>query len=593
MDEHHPIILCGLNARYVHTNLALRDLAAYVQTHWPDAPVIRLAEWTINDQPLAILQRLYTEQALIYGFSCYIWNISLIRRISHDLKKLCPQALIVWGGPEAGSRASHWLACEPAVDLIIRGEGESAWLKFLQAVHQDQSLTTEKLAEIPNLCWREPASGQIRENPSAPLLDPADWPFPYDEHQLAQLKDRIIYYESSRGCPFSCSYCLSALDKAVRFRPLSRVFAELGLLMASGLQQVKLVDRTFNCQPDRAFQIWQYLIDHAAEAGQTNFHFEVAGDLLDDRTVDLLAQAPPGLIQLEIGVQTIHPDVLRIINRPARLDILATQVNRLRAAGNVHMHLDLIAGLPGEGLDRFAESLDWVFRLRPQQLQLGFLKVLPGSPMYETAQQRDFVWQDEPPYEILRSDALDFSDLIHLKNVAWVLDVYLNSNFCDRSLYWLTGRQERPSHVLSGLAAWAAGQGLLDRPLSPAGRCRLLWDYGRQSQPELNGDSWLATAWRDMLRLDYQLSGQKDQPVWLDFPEMNADPLNRQLLAAAREHFRQKLQPAGRLRIERLAFDPRAWLENGELCPGRWLLCLDLRPNRPVMLDNCREDDLY
>ncbi|HAL73506.1 MAG TPA: B12-binding domain-containing radical SAM protein [Clostridiales bacterium] len=593
MDEHHPIILCGLNARYVHTNLALRDLAAYVQTHWPDAPAIRLAEWTINDQPLAILRRLYSEQAFVYGFSCYIWNISQIRRISHDLKKLCPQALIVWGGPEAASQASHWLTCEPAVDLIIRGEGEAAWLLLLQAIQTGQLADVEKLSAIPNLSWRDPVSGQIRENPAGPLLDPADWPFPYDEEHLAQLKDRIIYYETSRGCPFNCSYCLSSLDKSVRFRPLSQVFAELDLLMASGLQQVKLVDRTFNCQPDRAFKIWQYLIDHAAKAGLTNFHFEVAGDLIDDRTADLLAQAPPGLIQLEIGVQTIHPDVLRAINRPARLDRLAAQVKRLRAADNVHIHLDLIAGLPGEDLNRFAESLDWVFQLRPQQLQLGFLKVLPGSPMHDTARQRGYIWQNEPPYEILRSDALDFSDLIHLKNVAWLLDVYLNSNFCDRAFNWLTGQQERPWQVLSGLAAWTAGQGLLDRPLSPAGRCQLLWDYARHSQPELNGDNWLATAWRDLLRLDYQLSGQKDQPAWLNFPENNDESENKQLLRRARDHFRQNLQQAGRLRIERLCFDPRVWLESGELRKGRWLLCLDLQPNRPAMLDNCREDDLY
>lgn len=593
MDEHHPIVLCGLNARYVHTNLALRDLAAYVQTHWPAAPAIKLAEWTINDQPLAILQRLYSEQASVYGFSCYIWNISLIRRISRDLKKLCPQALIVWGGPEAGSGASHWLASEPAVDLIIRGEGEAAWLKLLQTIQQGHRANAVQMAAIPNLSWREPLSGQIRENPAGPLLDPAEWPFPYDEKQLAQLKDRIIYYETSRGCPFSCSYCLSALDKSVRFRPLSQVFAELDLLMAAGLQQVKLVDRTFNCHADRAYRIWQYLIDHAEKAGRTNFHFEVAGDLIDDRTADLLAQAPAGLFQLEIGVQTIHPDILSAINRPARLDRLASQVRRLRAAGNIHIHLDLIAGLPGENLSRFAESLDWVYRLKPQQLQLGFLKVLPASPMHAIAKELSFIWQDEPPYEILRSDALDFADLILLKNIAWVLDVYINSNFCERAMNWLAGRQERPWQILSGLAAWAAGQGLLDRPLSPAGRCRLLWDYGRYSQPELAGVSWLAQAWTDLLRLDYQLSGQKDQPAWLNFPENNTEPGNRQTLARARDHFRRKLTPAGRVRIEQLCFEPEAWLTHGELCQGHWLLCLDLAPNRPAVLDNCREDDLY
>ena len=582
MNASDQVILCGLNARYVHTNLALRDLAAYVREHWQDAPQIEICEWTINDQELQILQRLYRQQAAIYAFSCYIWNITLVRRISRDLKKLLPEAIIVWGGPEAGFDASRWLETESAVDLIIRGEGEAVWLALLQHLYNKGSL--KDLAAVPNLSWRDPNTG-VRENSAAPLLDSNSWPFPYTDDDLGSLKDRIIYYETSRGCPFCCSYCLSALDRTVRHRPLPLVFAELDRLMAAGLQQVKLVDRTFNCDPARAFQIWQYIIERSELAGKTNFHFEVAGDLLDDRTTDLLNQAPPGLIQLEIGVQTIQPDVLTAINRPVRLEVLARQVERLRKGSRVHLHLDLIAGLPGEGLDRFSESLDWVYRLRPHQLQLGFLKVLPGTPMQQQAINGGFRWQDEPPYEILQSDSLDFADLTLLKSVEQIIDHYLNNDFCDRVLNWLISRQLRPWQVLAGFAVWAGQHGLLDRSLGAGERCRMLYQYGLASDHELSSDVWLGQVWRDLLRLDYLASGQKDQPEWLAFEQTDTSDALRL--------FKQRHPASGRLRVIELVFDWLRFEDCGELLPAKWLLCLDFSGNRPAVLDNCRADVLY
>lgn len=582
MNVNNSVILCGLNARYVHTNLALRDLAAYVRLHWQDAPPIEICEWTINDQEMQILQRLYRKQASVYAFSCYIWNITLIRRLSRDLKKLLPEALIVWGGPEAGFAASRWLESDPAVDLIIRGEGEAAWLKLLQNLSENDA--KPNWAAVPNLCWHDPDTG-VRENPAAPLLESSAWPFPYSDYDLASLKDRIIYYETSRGCPFCCSYCLSALDRTVRHRPLPLVFQELDRLMAAGLQQVKLVDRTFNCDPIRAFQIWQYIIDRADQAGRTNFHFEVAGDLLDDRTTDLLNQAPSGLIQLEIGVQTIQPDVLTAINRPVRLDVLARQIERLRMGGRVHLHLDLIAGLPGENLDRFSESLDWVYRLRPHQLQLGFLKVLPGTPMQQQAINGGFRWQDEPPYEILQSDSLDFADLTLLKSVEQIIDHYLNNGFCDRSLHWLISRQKRPWTCLAAFADWAGNQGLLDRSLGAAERCRMLHQFGLDSDQELSSNEWLGQVWRDLLRLDYLASGQKDQPEWLAYEQTDT--------SAALRFFKRRHPDSGRLRVIELAFNWLCFTESDVLQPAKWLLCLDFSGNRPVVLDNCRADVLY
>ncbi len=576
-----PVVLCGLNARYVHTNLALRDLIAYTRHHWPAAPQQILLEWTINDQEMLILQRLARQPAAVYAFSCYLWNIDLVRRLSRDLKKVCPDARIVWGGPEAGLRAFALLTEEPAVDLIVSGEGEAAWLAILQTLATPGD---PDWATVPNLSWRD-ESGAIHQNAVAAQLDPADWVFPYNDEDLAALKGRIIYYETSRGCPFRCSYCLSALDRAVRYRPLPQVLAELDQLLAAGLQQVKLVDRTFNCDPARARQIWQHINERADPAGRTNFHFEVAADLLDDPTIDLLNQAPLGLIQLEIGVQTIHPDVLAAINRPMNLEQLARQVTRLRDGGRIHLHLDLIAGLPGEDLTRFGQSLDWVYRLHPHQLQLGFLKVLPGSPMQQQATELGFAWQGQPPYEILRSDALTFADLTLLKAVAQIIEMYINANFCRAALAWLITRKPGPWLALSGLARWAGDRGLLERPLGTAEKCRMLNDYGLASDTELAGDGWTAQVWQDLLRLGYQLSGQKDQPPWLGF--------TTDARGAALAWFRLRHPGRGRLRVDRLCFDWRDYADGRDLTPADWLICLDLTGDRPLVLDNCRCDDLY
>ena len=586
MSTGQSIVLCGLNARYVHSNLALRSLIAYVRTTWHDAPLV-LVEGSINDQPLALLQKLYSHKASVYAFSCYIWNISLVRSLCRDLKKLLPASRIVWGGPEAGHDAKRWLMDEPAVDYIVRGEGEKSFADLLRVLQNE----ADDLSQVPGLSWRHFQNGLVQENPTGLLLPGSDWPFPYTMQDLAGLTGRILYYETSRGCPFSCSYCLSSLDRQVRFRPLDQTLAEIDRLLAANLMQVKLVDRTFNCDPDRAYAIWQHIIDRAGPQTRTNFHFEVAGDLLDDRTIDLLNLAPSGLIQLEIGVQTIHPDVLAAIGRKTNLDRLARQVGRLLQGGRVHLHLDLIAGLPGESLLRFGESLDYVWALRPHHLQLGFLKVLPGSPMADTARLLDFKWQEEPPYEILASDCLSFDDLILLKWVTSVLDMYTNSDFCRQAVLFLAARHDRAWLYLSGLAAWAGERGWLDRPLSPADRCRLLLEYADKSDPDLLKRDQ-GKAFKDMLRLDYQLSGQKDLPDCLRFDE-SGDPEAEEALLQARRLFKAHFPKMGRLRIDLLRFDLQHWLESGDLRPGYWAVCLDMSSNRPVMLDNCRVDDLY
>ena len=583
------IVLCGLNARYVHTSLALRSLVRYVRTAWArtDVPLpeLILHEGSINEQTLSILARLARDQADVYAFSCYIWNIGTIRHLCRALKKVRPNAQIVWGGPEAGYQATLLLHAGEPADLIISGEGESAFLNLLYALADHNPAA---LSAVPNLTWRDQSTGEIRSNPAAHLLAGSEWPFPYTNDDLKIAGDRILYYESSRGCPFCCTYCLSSLDRTVRYRPLEMVFPEIDCFLAANVLQVKWVDRTFNSNPERAFSIWQYLISRAREQScRTNFHFEVAGDLLDDAAVDLLLSAPPGLIQLEIGVQTIQPEILRTINRISRLDVLARQVGRLRAGGNIHLHLDLIAGLPGESLVGVAATFNWIAALRPHNFQLGFLKVLPGTPMAEQAAERGYRWMDEPPYEVLSSDRLDFDDLCRLKRIEAVLNLYQNSGFFGFSLRWLIGLWPDPFAFFDDLGGWFDQHDGLDRAIGHDERGRLLHQFALAHYPGLTENTWLAGAWLDLLRLDYLGSGQKDRPDWLNFWETRQDPIEKNSLRQAKLDFRQSHPESRRFQLDRLSFDWDLMNRQGLLVPGSWLVAFERSGLRPVMVE-CR-----
>lgn len=601
-DRHEPahsaasaslkMVLCGLNARYIHTNLALRSLISHARTDWTSSdqdglpvPTLVLREWSINDQVLAMLARLAREEADCYAFSCYIWNIDMVRRICRGLKKVRPWVKIIWGGPEVSHQAEMLLRPDrrEPVDLIICGEGERAFVALLKALQADKLLVNSWLENsqmddslletVPNLCWRNQASDAVRRNGTAPLLDGSAWPFPYTAGELIADADRILYYETSRGCPFSCSYCLSSIDRTVRFRPLDLVFHELDQILAANAMQVKFVDRTFNCNPERARSIWQYLIDRTQQSRcRTNFHFEVAGDLLDDASVDLLLAAPPGLIQLEIGVQTIQPEILHNINRVSQPDVIARQVKRLRSGGNIHLHLDLIAGLPGETLDGVAATFNWIAGLRPHQLQLGFLKVLSGAPIAAQAKGLGYQWLDEPPYEVLSSDQLSYDDICRLKRIEAVSDLFMNSGFFPNALRWLVGRWPDPFAFFDEIARWMDQQQLLDRALSRDERSRLLHRFAAEHCSGLAEDTWLTGAWLDLLRLDYLGGGQKDLPGWMNFWENTSDPEARADLQQARRLYRQRHPASTRFRIDRLSFDWESMSRDGELVPASWLV---------------------
>ena len=429
-------LLAAINAKYIHSNLGIYSLKKYAEEKLPAPPKIELGEYTINHQMDRILQDIYRRSPDVAGFSCYIWNILYVKELVRNLKKVMPKLRIWLGGPEVSYDAVRVLKELPEVELVMLGEGEETFRRLLELSEQKlaermpseeennprNARREEELYQLPGIAFRD-EDGNIIQTVPAPLLSLDEIPFSYGD--LKGLEHRIIYYESSRGCPFSCSYCLSSIDKRVRFRSLDLVKKELAFFLERKVPQVKFVDRTFNCKKSHAMEIWRYLLEH--DNGVTNFHFEISADLLDEEELKLIRQMRPGLIQLEIGVQSTNPETIAEIRRSMDLNKLARNVAAVNSGQNVHQHLDLIAGLPYENLERFHQSFDEVYRMEPEQLQLGFLKVLKGSYMEEKAADYGLVYQSQPPYEVLSTRWMVYDDVILLKGVEEMVEVYYNS----------------------------------------------------------------------------------------------------------------------------------------------------------------------
>lgn len=410
------ILLAACNAKYIHSNLAVYNLRAYAKEYEEH---ILLREYTINQQKDEILRDIYKEKPEVICFSCYIWNISFVRDIMTELKKILPETVLWTGGPEVSFHGEAFLRENPFVTGVMVGEGEKTFYEL--ARYYCQGEPAGGLKGIRGLCWQE--QGEIYTTAPRELMNLSEIPFVYEK--LQDFENRIIYYESSRGCPFSCSYCLSSVDKKLRFRNLELVKRELQFFLDHQVPQVKFVDRTFNCNHKHAMTIWQYLLEH--DNGKTNFHFEIGADLLTEEELQLMSRMRPGLIQLEIGVQSTNPRTLEAIRRKMDFQKVARVVKRVREMENIHQHLDLIAGLPYEDLDSFRHSFNEVYELRPQQLQLGFLKVLKGAYMEEMAPSYGCVYQSREPYEVLQTNWLSYGDLLVLKTVESMVEVYYNS----------------------------------------------------------------------------------------------------------------------------------------------------------------------
>ena len=408
------ILLAACNAKYIHSNLAVYDLKAYSSDY--DEHVI-LREYTINQPKDEILKDIYSSGADVVCFSCYIWNISFVRELIRDLVKILPKTAFWAGGPEVSYDAEKFLTEMPEMTGVMVGEGEKTFHDLLEFYIDGK----DSLEEISGIAYR--TGDKIIHNGWRELMDLSAIPFVY-EH-LEKFENRIIYYESSRGCPFSCSYCLSSIDKKLRFRDLELVKKELQFFLDHRVPQVKFVDRTFNCKHEHAMTIWKYILEH--DNGVTNFHFEISADLLREEEMELMSQMRPGLIQLEIGVQSTNPETIRAIHRHMDLKKLEHCVNRVHSFRNIHQHLDLIAGLPYEDYDIFHQSFNDVYQMKPDQLQLGFLKVLKGSLMQKEAEGYGIVYKEKEPYEVLSTNWLTYGEVLKLKMVESMVEVYYNS----------------------------------------------------------------------------------------------------------------------------------------------------------------------
>ena len=469
------ILLVACNAKYIHSNLAVYDLQAYASDY---ADHIVLKEYTINQQKDDIMRDIYLEHPDVVCVSCYIWNLSFVKELMADLIKILPGADFWAGGPEVSYDAEKFLTENSEFKGVMVGEGEETF-KELAGYYVEKN--PQDLKNMTGICYRD--GDQIIHNGWRQIMDLSSIPFIYKD--LSEFKNRIIYYESSRGCPFSCSYCLSSIDMKLRFRDTETVKKELQFFIDNKVPQVKFVDRTFNCKHDHAMAIWKYINEH--DNGVTNFHFEISADLLREEELQEMSTMRPGLIQLEIGVQSTNPDTIKAIHRTMDFEKLKGIVDRIHSFGNIHQHLDLIAGLPYEDYDSFRHSFNDVYALKPQQLQLGFLKVLKGSHMMEMCREYGIVYKTQEPYEVLSTKWLDYDHVLKLKTVENMVEVYYNSGQFQNTLEYLENFFQDAFSIYERLGSFYMEKGYGDVSHTRMRRYEILLEF-LEDVPEISMD---------------------------------------------------------------------------------------------------------
>lgn len=466
------ILLAACNAKYIHSNPAVYDLKAYAAAYKDS---VQIKEFTINQPKDEIMKEIYRSGADVVCFSCYIWNISFVRELIRDLKKILPDTVFWAGGPEVSFHAKNFLEDMPQVTGIMKGEGEETFLALAGYYLEGKG----RLEEISGIVFRK--ENEIVDNGFREPVDLDRIPFIYENPE--NFENRIIYYESSRGCPFSCSYCLSSIDRKLRFRSLSLVKKELQFFLDHRVPQVKFVDRTFNCRHEHAMEIWKYILEH--DNGVTNFHFEVSADLFREDELELIGRMRPGLIQLEIGVQSANPETLEAVHRKTDLEKLRRNVEKIRSFHSVHQHLDLIAGLPCEDYESFRRSFDFVYSMKPDQLQLGFLKVLKGSLMEEKAREYGITCKSLEPYEVLSTRWISYEEILKLKTVESMVEVYYNSGQFQYTLNWLTGFWEDAFSFYEDLGRFYERKGYEELSHSRIRRYEILLEFLHE-KPEIS-----------------------------------------------------------------------------------------------------------
>jgi len=483
-------VIVALNSKYIHSALAPWYLKANCT---PDCGEVKVMEFSINEMTDSILSEIYEENCDIAAFSCYIWNIGEVLKIADNLKKVLPKVKIVLGGPEVSFSSYEMMKNNSFIDYILSGEGEEAFRDLLRSF-SNPSVT---LSSIKSLTYRD-GQNIVCGNEYALIEDLNTVKSPYSEDMFKSIGNKIVYYESSRGCPFNCSYCLSSTFKGVRYLDLERVKSDILMFIKNGIKMVKFVDRTFNCNPDRAKQIFAFIIENA---GKTCFHFEAAADLFDEEMLSILAKAPEGLIQFEIGVQTTNNKTIEAINRKTRLEKVFDNVQKINDLKNIHIHLDLIVGLPYEDYQSFKKSFNDVYGLAPQQLQVGFLKLLKGSLIRKEWDKHGYKFRDYPPYEVLSSDYLSYGEISKLKNIEDMVERFFNSGRFEKTLDHLIKAFSSPFDFYEKLSEYFKECGYFKRSLSSRDLYNVIMNFAQDSK--LNMDIKILN---ELLKFDFLVS---------------------------------------------------------------------------------------
>jgi radical SAM superfamily enzyme YgiQ (UPF0313 family) len=498
------IFLTAINAKYIHSNLAVYSLRAYAKVFQEQ---IEIGEYTINNRVDYILEQIYKAKPDVLCFSCYIWNIGYVEDLITEYHKLCPEVPIWVGGPEVSYEVETFLEEHPQVTGVMIGEGERTFQQLCE-YYVNQNGT---LKELNGIAYKDSVSGEVIFTQPQEPMNMSDIPFCYDH--IENFENRIIYYESSRGCPFNCSYCLSSIDKKLRFRDTELVKKELAFFIEKKVPQVKFVDRTFNCKHDHAMEIWRFVKEH--DNGITNFHFEISADLLNEEELALIHDMRPGLIQLEIGVQSTNEPTIREIHRTMKLELLKDIVRKIQSGGNIHEHLDLIAGLPYEDYTAFAKSFDEIYELKPNQLQLGFLKVLKGSYMYGHAAEYEIVYHEKTPYEVMKTKWLSFDDVLKIKQVEEMLEVYYNSGQFEITMKVLEPLFDSAFMMFQELGAFYEAKGYFGMSHSRIRRAEILLEFMRERK---SSDAVMQML-EESLTFDlYYRENCKSRPSWAPSP---------------------------------------------------------------------------
>jgi radical SAM superfamily enzyme YgiQ (UPF0313 family) len=558
------ITLVSLCASYSHTPLALYALRAYCHIH---ADQITLTAFTINHTDEYILRHLYKSTPDIAGFSCSIWNIGKTLRAAAALKQLLPGTLIVFGGPEMAAEYDGYLLNGPA-DIIIPGEGEKPLLALLEAYDAARLPDMGKIQKrvfdysaIPGIAWEN--QGRVHANPPGDPLDLRELPFPYP-NDLSGFNHKILYYEASRGCPFNCAYCLSSAEKNLRLRPLEDIWRDLRVFLQAKVSRVKFTDRSFNANISFAHAIWRFLQDNDNQA--TNFHFEINAGLLNDESFDILSRTRPGLFQFEIGVQTTNEAALAAVGRVPDVEGVLKSAARIKSFGSIPLHLDLIAGLPGEDYVSFKRSFNMVYDIAPERLQLGFLKLLKGTALRGQAGDWGMVFQAYPPYEILYTRELPYADLLRLKAAEEMLEIFYNSGRFVYTLRYLLQFFPSPFDLYDTIASDYGSRGYGDAPQNKAQLYLFLLDFSTHC---ITAEGSLVVA-ADLLRFDW-LSVENEKTLPPAFTREPSPDVKRRIRAYL----------VGRdtrgLRVETFSAETMAFLANNGGCSVG-----DKQPGKPA-----------